>query len=83
MAPTDQALEKALANAVHALRNSDDGSSMTVNSVRKRVEEELGLEDGFFLQGDWKLRSKLLIKSTNVCAFPTPATWTITVPDKD
>ncbi|WYZ34090.1 hypothetical protein EsH8_I_000366 [Colletotrichum jinshuiense] len=61
MAPSDKKIQAALLEAVHGVfkSNKDD---LTVNFIRKRVESELELEDGFFSSGKWKDKSKKLIK---------------------
>jgi hypothetical protein len=66
MAPSDAALEKALVDAVHHMLATGDDAGVTVNSVRKYVEEKLDLEDGFFRAAEWKTRSKELIRAANV-----------------
>lgn len=67
MAHSDEELEAELRDAVRdtVLKDRD---SLTINSVRKLVEEKLDLEQGFFLSDSWKQRSKLLIKEAVVSA---------------
>jgi hypothetical protein len=72
MAPDDAALEKALVDAVNHMLATGDDSGVTVNSVRKHVEEELGLEEGFFRSDEWKTRSKELIRAANVSLVASP-----------
>ncbi|KAF6809442.1 transcriptional regulator, partial [Colletotrichum sojae] len=62
MAPSDKKLEAELLSAVRDIykTNSED---LTINFVRKRVENDLDLEDGFFSSPEWKDRSKKLIKT--------------------
>ncbi|ORY58855.1 uncharacterized protein BCR38DRAFT_70813 [Pseudomassariella vexata] len=76
MAPSQKTLEKALADAVRAVLNSEnERDQLTVNFVRNRVEQEFGLEDKFFAQGDWKARSKDIIKQAadEATAEPEPS----------
>ncbi|KAL0939727.1 transcriptional regulator [Colletotrichum truncatum] len=61
MAPSDEKLETELLNAVRDIWKSDR-EQLTVNFIRKRVEDDLDLEDGFFSSGKWKDKSKKLIK---------------------
>ncbi|KAK2049622.1 transcriptional regulator [Colletotrichum somersetense] len=61
MAPSDAKLEAALLDAVRNVFKTDL-DNLTVNFIRKRVESDLGLEDGFFSSGDWKDKSKKLVK---------------------
>lgn len=63
----DKALETALADAVHALWTGPDRDQLSVNTVRKQVEEAQGLDSGFFAGPDWKGRSKAVIKDAVVC----------------
>lgn len=73
MAPSDKKIQAALLEAVHGVfkSNKDD---LTVNFIRKRVESELELEDGFFSSGKWKDKSKKLIKELAVITPPNPGT---------
>ncbi|KAG6035971.1 hypothetical protein E4U41_005857 [Claviceps citrina] len=61
MVPPPAALEAALIEGTCQVFNSDPDAT-TVNKVRKHVEEERGLDDGFFTSDEWKQRSKALIK---------------------
>ncbi|OAA65261.1 hypothetical protein SPI_02048 [Niveomyces insectorum RCEF 264] len=63
MAPKAAQLEKALVDAAHDLFRTDRGN-LTVNAVRKQVEDDLGLESGFFKTDEWKAKSKDLITTT-------------------
>ncbi|KAF2965723.1 hypothetical protein GQX73_g7847 [Xylaria multiplex] len=60
MAPSVGTLEKHLRDATSELYAADP-STVTVNSVRQRAEEQNHLEKGFFVTDDWKARSKALI----------------------
>lgn len=53
----DKTIEKALFDAVEEA----DLESSTTNSIRKVVEAQLELEDGFFKQDKWKSKSKELV----------------------
>lgn len=68
--PDDSALEAELSAAVIELLKTDR-DALTVNVVRQKVEEKLGLESGFFKSAEWKARSKELIEKTNVCPLAT------------
>ncbi|TLS23212.1 uncharacterized protein PpBr36_06462 [Pyricularia pennisetigena] len=61
MAPKAAALEAALKNAVRTLYE-EVGDQISVNAVRKQAEDEMGLDEGFFVSEDWKARSKTIIK---------------------
>ncbi|KAI0433157.1 hypothetical protein F5Y09DRAFT_299835 [Xylaria sp. FL1042] len=60
MAPSEEALEEYLKEATRQLYTADP-STVTVNSVRQRAEDQNDLEKGFFVTQDWKARSKTLI----------------------
>ncbi|KAJ4387640.1 hypothetical protein N0V93_008237 [Gnomoniopsis smithogilvyi] len=60
----DDALSAALVAAVRQLFQGPNRDQLSVNNVRKQVEEEHGLETGFFAGLEWKSRSKTLIKET-------------------
>jgi hypothetical protein len=68
MAPPDKALEEEIKNTVRNIFQSDERDSLSVNLVRKRVQEKFDLQDGFFLESRWKDRSKTLIKTLAVGA---------------
>ena len=61
MAPSAKKLEEALLRGTYETYRLEPEAT-TVNKVRKQVEEDLGLEDGFFSSGQWKSKSKTLIK---------------------
>ncbi|KXJ90122.1 hypothetical protein Micbo1qcDRAFT_196312 [Microdochium bolleyi] len=59
MAPPAQTLERDLKKVVRERFEKDE--ELTVNAVRKRVEEMHKLGDGFFIAPEWKARSKKII----------------------
>lgn len=61
MAPSEKELEAALIDATCAVYEAEPDAT-SVNKVRKQAEDKLGLEDGFFADGDWKSKSKEIIK---------------------
>ena len=65
MAPSDKKIETELLKTVREVFESDK-DELTVNTIRKRVESDLDLEDGFFSTGEWKDKSKKLIKELAV-----------------
>ena len=68
MAPTvsPKNLEKEIAQTVRDIWKTDDKAALTVNLVRERVEKKLKLEDGYLKTGEWKSKSKDIIKETVV-----------------
>lgn len=70
MAPTPAKIEKALAQGVREIWASDARDSLTVNNVRRDVEEKLGLAEGFLADGDWKVKSKAIVHKEVVSACP-------------
>jgi hypothetical protein len=64
--PTAKALAEELVTTVRDIYYSSDHDQLSVNLVRQRVESKLGLEDGFFKEGDWKVKSKNVIKDAVV-----------------
>ncbi|KAI8962386.1 hypothetical protein F5Y11DRAFT_322855 [Daldinia sp. FL1419] len=62
MAPTVEALEKDLRDGVRAIVAESGWDQVTVNNVRQYVEDEGGLEQGFFKAPEWEARSKKIIK---------------------
>jgi hypothetical protein len=68
MPPTDATVEAELRQVVHDIFNSDQRPNLTVNLVRKHVQDKLGLADGYFSDKKWKDRSKLIIKGLAVSA---------------
>lgn len=61
MAPPAKKLESALIDATCQVFEAEPDAT-SVNKVRKQAEENLALEDGFFAAGNWKQKSKNLIK---------------------
>ncbi|KAL6400713.1 hypothetical protein AUP68_16428 [Ilyonectria robusta] len=61
MAPPAKKIEQALLDGTYEVY-SEAPDDTTVNKVRKHVEEKLSLKDGFFTTGNWKAKSKTLIK---------------------
>ena len=68
MAPNPQALEDGLVAAVRELFSGPDREQLSVNTVRRRVEDRFGLEEGFFAGAEWKAKSKSVIKDAVVRA---------------
>lgn len=61
--PSDNALEKALRDAVAKIYKSGTMEELTVKRVRLAAEKELGVEEGFFKTSrDWKSKSDQIIK---------------------
>ena len=67
--PSAKMLEAELAGTVRDIYNGSERDELTVNLVRERVESKLGLDDGFFKRGEWKVKSKDVIKDTVVSAM--------------
>jgi hypothetical protein len=65
MAPSDEEIEQALLDATYQVYQAFPDET-TVNKVRKQTEENLGLEEGFLSSGDWKKKSKELVKERAV-----------------
>jgi hypothetical protein len=61
MPPGSKVLEAELGKTVDQLWQRDQ-ANLTVNKVRAIVAKKLKLEEDFFVQEDWKARSKNLIK---------------------
>ncbi|KAG5930272.1 hypothetical protein E4U42_002484 [Claviceps africana] len=61
MVPSHEKLEAALIEGTYHIFTSEPDAT-TVNKVRKHVEEEQGLEAGFFANDEWKQKSKAVIK---------------------
>jgi hypothetical protein len=66
--PSDDALEKALRDAVAKIYQSGKMEELTVKRVRLAAERVLEIEEGFF-KGDsaWKSKSDQVIKDEAVC----------------
>ncbi|KAK3385686.1 hypothetical protein B0H63DRAFT_186533 [Podospora didyma] len=67
MAPkklSDKALEAELESTVRRIYHGPDKDQLTVNYARQVVEKKLKLQDGFLKEGEWKGKSKDIIKAT-------------------
>lgn len=63
----DKDLEASLLAIVKELFSGPSREDLSVNTVRTKCEKENGLEEGFFAKGEWKSKSKELIKNQVVC----------------
>ncbi|KAF4585901.1 transcriptional regulator [Ophiocordyceps camponoti-floridani] len=61
MPPSAKVIETALIDGTCHVYEADP-ESISVNGVRRHVEQKLDLEQDFFTTGEWKNRSKALIK---------------------
>lgn len=68
----DKDLEASLLAIVKELFSGPGREDLSVNNVRTKCEKENGLEEGFFANGDWKSKSKQLIKN-QVVRHQSPA----------
>jgi len=70
MAPSEKSIIAALKSEV---KNTYDDLAtrdlLTVRYIRDKVEEKLGLEEGFFIGAEWKGKSKDLVKRFTVSLF--------------
>jgi len=74
MAPgtaTVKEIAKELADVVCQVYNSPSRHLLTVNSARRTVEDRLNLGDEFLGKGDWKAKSKQIIRETLVSRIVT------------
>ncbi|KAF2670987.1 hypothetical protein BT63DRAFT_205513 [Microthyrium microscopicum] len=63
MAPNAKRIETALRRAIDTFFDEDDQDAMTVTLVRKKAEEKLDLDAGWFKQhAEWNKKSKLFIQ---------------------
>ncbi|PHH62879.1 hypothetical protein CDD81_6597 [Ophiocordyceps australis] len=63
MMSSPKELEQALIDGTcHIFQSESDATAVTVNKIRRHVEEDLSLEDGFFATHDWKHKSRAIIK---------------------
>lgn len=69
----DKDLEASLLAVVKELFSGPSREDLSVNTVRTKCEKENGLEEGFFAKGEWKSKSKELIKNQVVRHPPRPA----------
>ena len=71
MSPSPKAVETELVSVTDAIFASAERDGLSVNQVRRRVEDRLALDAGFLDGGDWKARSKEVVKervvSLRVC----------------
>jgi hypothetical protein len=63
MAPSEKKIIAELRAATLAVFNSPDKDKLSVRLVRDKTTSDLGLDEGFFLEGEWKEKSKKLIKA--------------------
>lgn len=68
---TDKAIASELGRVVQQVYNGPNREKLSVNYARKEVEENLGLEEDYLKEGDWKARSKEIILNTMVNRNPT------------
>ena len=61
MAPSTGELESALVDATCEVFEAEPDAT-SVNKIRKQAEDDLNLKDGFFADGEWKQKSKAIIK---------------------
>ncbi len=71
MAPRDSTIREALKASASSLFHKDR-NALTVNAVRKLVEEKCGLDTGFLKSDTWKEKSKDIINKAVVCLAQTP-----------
>lgn len=66
--PSEDAMEKALRDAVARIYHEGNMEDLTVKRVRAAAESSLGLDEGFFkADAGWKARSDGIIKDEVVC----------------
>ena len=70
MAPSERVLIDKLKATVLSFFNSDERDQLSVKKVRDKLEAQLGLEKGFFVQPDWKDKSKAIVKEYAVSVAP-------------
>ena len=74
MVPSAKKLEAALIDAAYEIYKTDS-NDLSVNRVRRQAEKDLGLEERFFSEEQWKQKSKSLITKVVVSdRFHCPAT---------
>lgn len=75
--PSDEAIDKALRDAVSGIFQSASLHQLTVRRVRSTAEKSLGLGEGFLKgHGPWKEKSAHIIKDQVVCKLPAnTAPW--------
>jgi len=62
MAPSERVLVDKLKATALAIFNSSERDQLSVKRVRDKLEAQLGLEKGFFVQPTWKEKSKAIVK---------------------
>ncbi|TVY24824.1 hypothetical protein LHYA1_G005000 [Lachnellula hyalina] len=62
MAPSERVLVDKLKATALAIFNSSERDQLSVKRVRDKLEAQLGLEKGFFVQPTWKEKSKVIVK---------------------
>lgn len=62
MAPSPQDITTALQSHTEVVFKGPERDALSVNYIRKRVENELGLDAGFLVSENWKEKSKNIIK---------------------
>lgn len=68
----DKALEASLVAIVNELFTGPNRDDLSVNTVRKQCEEKEGLSTGFLSSGEWKGKSKTIIKE-KVVSYTSPS----------
>lgn len=71
MAPSDKEIEATILAKVREVFKTDI-DNLNVNSIRRRVESDLELEEEMLSSGKWKDKSKKLIKELAV-TYPNPS----------
>ncbi|TVY15481.1 hypothetical protein LARI1_G003884 [Lachnellula arida] len=81
MAPSERVLIDKLKATALAIFNSAERDQLSVKRVRDRLEAQLGLEKGFFVQPTWKEKSKTIVKeyATQLIEGEEPAEASIQV----
>lgn len=68
MTPSEKKLIAELKTEIKRVYDeSEERPLLTVRYIRDKVTNRLGLADGFFVQDEWKDKSKKLIQSYAVC----------------
>ena len=71
-APTDATLEQSLRNAVQKVYKMGNMDDLTVRRIRKAVEEDMDLQEGFFKNDPiWNTKSKSVIQFEVVRVKPS------------
>lgn len=65
--PSATAISDAIRQVVISIHKSGSDDGLTVNAVRTGAEQKLRVSAGFLKQGNWKEKSKKLIKEAVVC----------------